>query len=214
MHNEQFKDPDIFTSPRLSQECTCPVGATVQYSGSVCSPSMGWVIYHFGWFHHCTPFFAILLRSSVLCLNWSSDCICSGSGIAARCYYCSRGKSSLWLICFPVSLSKMLFVVVLVSGGTQGNSSHVLGVGKQILVQDPSAAPSARVAAAPSHWDSCCHSSCSQIFMHMQPTAFSSCQTPFQLSSADVLRARASKIYSPAFPPRAPQLSADHSVAS
>lgn len=62
---------------------------------------------------------------------WSFDCICNSSGIAARCYYSSRDKSSLWLICCPVSLSKMLFVAVLVCGGTQGNSSHIPGVGKQ-----------------------------------------------------------------------------------
>lgn len=132
---------------------------------------------------------------------WRFDCICSSSGIAARCCYCSRSKSSLWLIWFSVSWSKMLFVAVLVCGGTQGSSSHVPGVtNSQILVQGPSAAPSARVAAAPSPWASCCHFQL-QSGLHAQAaTASSSCQTLFQLSSADVLRARAPKFIPQPFP--------------
>lgn len=38
--------------------------------------------------------------------------------------------SSLLFICFPVSLSKIFFLAVTVSGGIQENKSHVPGVGE------------------------------------------------------------------------------------
>lgn len=182
MHNEQFKGPDIFKSPRLSQECTCPVVATVQYSDSVCSPSTRRVIYHLGWFHHCTPFPAVLLRSPVFCLSsgvliafavalvllqGASAAVGANPpcGLFASQFHWAKCSSWQWWCLVALRETAAMSQVWANSFQYTVHQLHPQLERQQLLPAGPP--PVTPI--------------CSQVFKHKQPTAFSSHQTPFQL---------------------------------
>lgn len=140
---------------------------------------------------------------------WRFDCICSSSGIAARCCYCSRSKSSLWLIWFSVSWSKMLFVAMLVCGGTQGSSSHVPGVTNRIHQLHPQLwwqqlLPPGPPAVTPS---------CSQVFMPKQPLPPAAARH-FSSFHLQMFSGPEPQSLFPSLSPKSPHLSAHNSVAS